>query len=525
MAQKTTGGTGSYNLGIMQPKYWFEVTNTALFRVTQFEYSPTNRVRKPIILHGGVIEQWVTQQSDAGDAVEYFHVGGNVWFKEFHRGSHQDNAGKSTPHPPVSVTGGDFAEFYLTGLYQSQAAIYDDNAECYINGGRFGEVAGAGMEGIGTSDGKGNVTWVIDNADITNFFGGGINFDKPVHGNIHTIISNSHVDVFCGGPKFGDMENGRTVKTVADNCTFGTYFGAGYGGNSYNRYAPTNRNNVINLPGKGKVNNVSKDLNSWNSWVGEEYTQSYNSTYGGVSTQIDYQFIPMSSNTENVARIFVEFVGFSLATTHNVTSDLTGCTITGNFYGGGSLGKVDGNVTSTLTNCTVDGNVFGAGFSASLPSVEVMPMQFIEEPYYDTQSGSFLKGTLPSKTTSPPMVTYTWQHKGAINSTSDAIDTSAHILYTTENLDPSNLGSVNGNVTLTLTTSGDNGRTIIGTTGNATTGFVYGGGDESTVNNTEAPSNASTTVTISGNTEVRGDVFGGGNRGVVSGSTTVNIEE
>ena len=129
MAQKTTGGKGSYNLGIMQPKAWFEVTNTALFRVTQFEYSKS-RTKSPYILQGGVIEQWVTQQDNAGDGVSYFHIGGNVWFKEFHRGSHQDNADKSTPHPPVSVTGGDFAKFYLTGYYQSQAAIYDDNAEC-----------------------------------------------------------------------------------------------------------------------------------------------------------------------------------------------------------------------------------------------------------------------------------------------------------------------------------------------------------------------------------------------------------
>ena len=505
MAQKTTGGTGSYNLGIMQPKYWFEVTNTALFRVTQFEYSQKDRVKNPYILQGGVIEQWVTQQQDAGDKVSYFHVGGNVWFKEFHRGSHQDNTGKKTPHPPVSVTGGDFAKFYLTGLYQSQAAIYDDNAECYINGGRFGEVAGAGMEGIGSSDGKGNITWVIDNADITNFFGGGINFDKPVHGNIHTIISNSHVDVFCGGPKFGDMVNGRTVKTVADNCKFGTYFGAGYGGNSYNRYAPSNKNNVMNI--------------DWNSWVSTEYTQAYNATYNGVSTQIDYQFIPMSGNVDNVARLWVEFVNFSLATTHNVTSDLTGCTITGNFYGGGSLGKVDGNVTSTLTNCTVNGNVFGAGFSASVPTVEVMNRGgFLTEPYYYTDLGTYRTAVFPDTKT------YTWEHKNTISSTSDAIDTGRRILYTTEDLDPTNLGSVNGNVTLTITTSGDN-VSIIGTANDDTTGYVYGGGDESYVYNSDNPANASTTVTISGNTEVRRDVFGGGNRGVVSGSTTVNIEE
>ena len=518
MAQKTTGGTGSYNFGIMQPKYWFEVTNTALFRVTQFEYSPSGRAKKPIILQGGVIEQWVTQQSDAGDAVEYFHVGGNVWFKEFHRGSHQDNPDKSTPHPPVSVTGGDFDKFYLTGLYQSQATIYNDNAECYISGGRFGEVAGAGMEGIGTSTGKGNVTWIIDHADINEFYGGGINATKPVFGNIHTIIKNSHVTQFCGGPKFGDMESGRTVKTVADNCTFGTFFGAGYGGNSYSRFAPKNYSGVTNV--------------NWNNWVAGTsyptggdyggYKLEYNEDRGGVATQLDYQFLPMSGNTNNVARLFIDYVSFSLATTHDVNSSLNGCTINGSFYGGGSLGKVNGDVTSTLTNCTVRGNVFGAGYSVSKPTVEVMPTSgFITEPYYYEESGSFGAGVLPSKEATIQTTTYHWKHKDG----DKYIDTTEHELYTSIDLSESNLGSVSGTVTLTLTTSGENGRTVIGTEGNPDTGNVYGGGDASYVNNETDPSAASTTVTLSGNTTVHGDVFGGGNKGLVSGSTTVNIVE
>ena len=454
MAQKSTGSTGSYNLGIIQPKSWFEVTNTALFRVTQFEYSPSGRVKKPIILQGGVIEHWVTQQQNAGDVVSYFHVGGNVWFKEFHRGSHQDNAGKSTPHPPVSVTGGDYSKFYLTGLYQSQAAIYDDNAECYISGGRFGEIAGAGMEGIGTSDGKGNITWVIDYADIKEFYGGGINYAKPVHGNIHTIIRNSYVDQFCGGPKFGDMVAGRTVTTTATDCTFGTYFGAGFGGNSYNRQAPRNHNNIVNFPHNDK--DAGNDA-SWNAWLGRFYTQAHSDTYGGVSTQYDYQFLPMSSNTENVARIFVEYVNFSLATCRNVTSTLTGCKITGNFYGGGSLGKVDGNVTSTLTNCEVQGNAFGAGFSASLPSVEVDQTSFETEPYYYTDLGTYRKGVKGSTTT------YKWEKK-----TGDLwVDNTNHILYTNEDL--STLGTVTGKATLTI-----NGTTTVGES-------VYGGGEESSV--------------------------------------------
>ena len=500
MAQKTTGGTGSYNLGIMQPSGWFEVTNTALLRVTQFEYSPGSRTKKPIILQGGVIEQWVTQQQDAGDRVEYFHVGGNVWFKEFHRGSHQDNTNKYTPHPPLSVTGGDYAKFYLTGLYQSQATIYDDNAECYINGGRFGEMAGAGMEGIGTSDGKGNITWIIDHADIKNFYGGGINYDKPVYGNIHTIISNSHVDVFCGGPKFGDMESGRTVKTVATDCTFGKFFGAGYGGNSYNRYAPTNQNNVSNI--------------NWNDWVNSQYKQEYNGTYKGVSSQINYQFIPISSNVLNVARLWVEFVGFSLAQCNDVTSTLTGCTIDSSFYGGGSLGKVNGDVTSILDSCFVKGNVFGAGYSATLPNVEVDSLGFRTEPYYYTDLGTYRNAEKGVTTT------YTWGNRATVNSTATAIDKTNHILFTEVDLSKTNLGSV-GTATLTL-----KGGTTVGTlegpegsqTLKANTGNVYGGGEMSAVS-------GNTTVTLQDGVHVLGNVYGGGKNGAVGGNAEVRIED
>lgn len=490
MAQKTDGGTGTYNFGIMQPLNWLEVTNTGLFRCTQFEYSPANRQKEPIILQGGVVEQWVTQQQNAGDKVKYFHVGGNVWFKEFHRGSHQDNTGKSTPHPPISVTGGDFNEFYLTGLYQPLAVTYDDNAECYINGGRFGVMAGAGMEGIGTSVGKGNITWLIDNADISEFYGGGINANKPVFGNINTTISNSHVDsLFCGGPKFGDMENGRTVTTTATNCTFKTYFGAGYGGNSYSRRPPYNQNNVINI--------------EWNTWVNSEYTRVYNASYGGVETQINYQFIPHSSNVDNVARLWIEYVGFSLATTHTVSSTLTDCTVTGNFYGGGSLGKVDVSVTSILDGCKVKGNVFGAGFSVSLPPVEVMNLGgFRTEPHYDEQAGVFLNHVFPKTET------YTWEHRDEVNSTQTAIDTATHILYTQEDL--GTLGTVDGNVTLTL-----KGNTIVGD-GTSDTGNVFGGGDQSAVT-------GNTLVEILEHTKVLGNIYGGGNMGEVGGNTKVVV--
>ena len=510
MAQKSTGGTGSYNFGIMIPKRWFESTNTSLFRFTQFEYEHSSRTETDaLIVQGGVMEQWVSyNQKGRSNKIPYIHVGGNVWFKEFHTGCHQDKNQKSgnyqfqpTKHSPISVTGGDFDEFYLTGLYVANVGLnnYADNAECYINGGRFGTVCAAAMEGIGNTNGTnntGNITWQIQNADIREFYAGGLNAAKPVTGNLSTTITSSHVGVFCGGPKFGDMSSGKMVTTIATGCTFGTFFGAGYGGNSYSRYAPSNQNNVTNI--------------NWNNWVRGQYNQSYSSNNGGVSTQINYQFIPMSDNKTNVARLFVEYVKFSLATTHSVTSNLKSCTITGNFYGGGSLGKVDGTVTSILDSCTVMGNVFGAGFSASLPKVEVDSIGFRTEPYYYEALGTY-RTAVKGRTT-----TYKWDGKEG-----DAwINNNDSILYTEEDL--TTLGTVTGDVSLTI-----KGTSKIGTLDGEGelvdgTGDVFGGGEQSAVS---GDSPVDVTVTIEGKTEVLGDVFGGGKQGRVDGNATVNIKD
>ena len=500
MAQKSTGGTGSYNFGIMQPKYWFETTNTSLFRVTQFEYDRSDRVAAPYIVQGGVMEQWVSGQSaGAANKTTYFHVGGNVWFKEFHRGTHQDKD-LTSKHPPVSVTGGDFDEFYLTGLYKA-VTTQDDNAECYISGGRFGIVAGTGLEGIGDASKhtNGNITWQISYADIREFYGGGINAKSPVQGNITTIIKGSHVKTFCGGPKFGDMWTGRTVKTTATDCEFGTYFGAGYGGNSFSRQTPFNYNNKMNIDWNKWVKGEIKAETTDNDFTGykREYkkvTSGDRGIFEGVSTQFNYQFLPMSGNADNCARLFIEYVTFSLAKTKNVTSNLTGCTITGNFYGGGSLGKVEGPVTSTLRGCTVNGSVFGAGYSASLPTVAVDSIGFRTEPYYYTALGSYRKGV------KGPTTNYTWDYKTTVNSTATAVDTTKHILYTTEDLNT--LGTVTGKVTLNI----EEGTTIAND--------VFGGGESS--NSTD-----SVVVNINGGT--MRNVYGGASAANVGKLAVVNL--
>ena len=199
-AQKPNGASLICNFTIFKTRGWFEVTNTSLFYTSQLEYENLDNNTKtdaPLILLGGVVDQFVSTQSKAvtGKTI-YIHVGGNVWINEFGMGTHSDGS-QSTPHVPVSVTGGEFPGFYLTGTYNANATIREDNAECYISGGYFHEVAGASQEGI-----KGNVHWQIYNADIDQFFGGGINEAKPIQGTVTTDIYNSHVTLFCGRQLF-----------------------------------------------------------------------------------------------------------------------------------------------------------------------------------------------------------------------------------------------------------------------------------------------------------------------------------
>ena len=94
-------------------------------------------------------------------------------------------------------------------------------------------------------------------------------------------------------------------------------------------------------------------------------------------------------------------------------------------------------------------------------------------------------------------------------------DLTNHYIYTNIDLSKSNLGSVDGDVILTI-----KGNSKIGTDGNTTKGNVFGGGESSYVTGADH----TVTVNIQGNTEVLGNVYGGGDQGVVQGSTQVNIE-
>lgn len=477
MVQKVTGTTRMPNQGIFAIQNWFEVTNTCVTRFTEFEYDDGKSNNAPLILLGGIYEQITSAHDQTPTKTTYIHLGDNAWFKEFQNGTHADGS-QATAHNPISVTGGEFENFYLTGTFMPSATAKTDNAECYINGGKFGELAGAGQEKI-----NGNVTFLIDNADIDEFYGGGINENNPISGSISTTINNSYVTKFCGGPKFGDMASGKTVTTFATGTTFGTYYGAGNGGTSYYR--------------DRKVNEYGAQDYSWSTYATSNFTRgSYNSSYG-VQANYEYEYFAWAggNSTNNVARFYTNYATLSFAQTNDVTSTLTGCTVLNDFYGGGNLGKVSGNATSVLTDCTVKGSAFAAGYSASIPTVKVFnESAFNTEPSYNGNVGIYNQGVYPDYTL------YTWSNTGSTSNTLTTTDGNNYI-YTSKTL--TGLGSVSGQAKITL-----NGGTVEGS--------VFGGGNES-------ETNGATTVTINDNARIVGNVFGGGNLADVSGATAVNI--
>lgn len=477
MAHKANGATNMLNQGIFHPTGWFEITETALARYTEFEYGYGNDA--PVILNNGIFEQFVTRHDNTTTQKAYFILGGNLYMKQFSPGVHVDNNGP-TKHCPTNVLGGEYETFYLSGMFRTDVnAFSDGDVMCYTNGGKFGLMAGAGHEQI-----KGNIWFKIDNSVIGEFYGGGINASKPVTGNINVQIDNSFVEKFCGGPMFGTMQADKQVATTANGTTFGRYYGAGNGGTSLNRQTTDGKD--------------SESTNyDWNNWMSTYYKSlTYNSSLG-IQVQPEYEYFAYAGGkgNRNVGRFYVNYAKFDKAQTNNVSSKLINCTVLNDYYGGGNLGYVNGNVTSVLDGCTVVGSVYGGGFSAAIPTVMVYPDGFVTTPSYNGNVGVYGQGEFGTPTE------YTWSNKEGLSATNitDGTDIWSDVPLV-------NLGEVSGNTYVTI-----EGNTQI-------QGGVYGGGNESKVVGT-----TEVNIRATDGGRMINNVFGGANRADVGGATTVNI--
>lgn len=507
IAGKLAGSTNFYSLGCYRSKGHFEVTETSFIRFGQFEFELGDRDEGPIILNGGVYDQYCRgRNGETNQHINYVILGGHVVMPSFTPGAHvNENALYKTRHCAVNALGGDFTSFYLTGGFNEAIQPFNDNPHCYIDGGRFGTIAAAYKEGI-----AGNVFWRINHALIGEFYGGGVMSQKDgdtykiVKGNIDVVIDNSIVGKYCGGPKFGDMMSGKTVTTSATGTTFGHYFGAGNGGTNYVQYASTDA--------------TGSPVDDWSVTINSNYHPGvYRSFAQGYEADYDIEVINYSTGDgagKVVNRSYYYSAQFATTNTGNVTNTLKDCTIEENFYGAGFLGGVSGTVTSTLEDTRVKGSAFGAGYSASVPTVNIYNKDKTP-PVVNTATGMIKPQSGGTYTV------YKWDHSHGSTSAPVTVNPSSDTAWFYTEVPLDNLGTVSSNATLTIKGNSEIG-TMQGEPESQTlkdgTGNVYGGGDQSAVS-------GSTTVNLQQGVTVLGNVYGGGNNGAVGGNSEVIIQD
>ena len=553
--------TFAYAIGLMVPQGHFEITETSFMHTTQFEYdADVNKTEAPLILNGGHFEQIVLRRGSK-DKTSYIIMGGNFRMKRFTPGYHASNIqGGMVRHCVVNAIGGEYPEFYLSGIYKPDQATRDnDNPHCYTNGGYFGLMAGAGYEQV-----KGNVTFKIDHSIIGEFYGGGINGAKPVTGNIDVTINNSLVGKYCGGPKVGSMEyddNGttkyRTVTTNATGTTFGVFYGGGNGGTSYYRdpkYDNTREFPTTDNEWKTNNGNYTPNFNAFNPLNQESTPNAAYDNSKGYHAEYEFEVFNASNglkSSDDVIRLYYHWAQFGTTITGNVTNTLTDCIVTGDFFGGGNLANVMGNVTSTLKGTThVCGRAFAAGYSASIPSFPVHNKSTVRFPNKDKSGNVDEQGSLDYYQDNGKDRMYTWCYKNSsgtvfpegvvipagysVGAKQKSVfrypDEDGGKWYVLTNVSLENLGSVSNDATLII-----KGNSEIGTIAETdmdledgthvtagslipNTGNVFGGGDQSAVT-------GNTVVILREGATIHGNVYGGGNNGPVGGNSEVKIQD
>ena len=518
MAAKVNGSYYYPGVPIWKPRGWYEQTETTVSIMNQFELdsgyftnAENGNGQNPCIFNGGYFVQIIRSNKQNCSKVSYLKIGGNAYIKEFYPGAHSNTSNTTTTIVPVNVTGGQVDECFMTG-YRSGGKAIGSDIRFWCSGGKIGKFLGAYMDkplqsSEHTNDNPGtvNMTAQVDHALISRFFGGGTSPSAAITGDINVTINNSKVDFYCGGPEFGDMSDGKEVITTANNTKFGEYYGAGFGGTAIT-YSPKDGTPTIgaNVTFTGYTYNTSR-LNRSGSL--------------GLATCYKFEFLMHSANkTQLVARFITGYADFNLATTGNVTNNLTGCTIENDFYGAGCQGKVNGTVTSTLTNCIIKRSAFGGGYKAESNEVKVYPADPPTLSVYNGETGIFSE----FGTTDPE--TFTWEQG---NGNYPTADDNNDKLKTSKNVTLTDLGNVTEAISITI-----DGGFVGGTSDGQTSaipatetsaaipagGNLFGGGNESR-------SLSNTTVTLKGNAVVYGNVFGGGNKAIVQGTATVNVEE
>ena len=478
--------------------------------------------------------------ADSHTDVTNVTISGKAEIIEMVCGSVTDGRDKDTGEVPVgqsNVTVRDAAtvkSVYGGGwdIWQDPEYISTGTATVNIEGGTIGSIYGGGFRGpIGVS-GQDTVKITITGGDIGSVYGGGRGGEDPierktpdnpettgsgytnnsgkayVYGNVIIDVSGqaTQIDTIYGGgmgitdsdvkPTVEDvaMVNGNVRMTVGSGVTVGDIYGGGYG--SANHAAMAKVVGDIKIDASGTVTG---------------------SVYGG---------------------------GNYGAVGGDVSISLYG-SVSGSVHGGGNQGDVAGSATVTAEGGSNVGDVYGGGYSGTVGSTIVKVSGTAGTVYGGGENGK-VTGSTDVTVDSTGTVTGNL-YGGGKGAEAIVSDVSIVVLgkATGAVYGGGNLGSVSGNVTVSMTSaavgavygggsgeggtagaarvSGDVVITLIDTT---VAGSLYGGGhgvDRSVLDyETIAVVEGDVSVSVTGGS-VGGDLYGGGEYGLLAGSTPATL--
>ena len=378
----------------------------------------------------------------------------------------------------------------------------------------------------------GNIDIKVRGGNVKNLYGGGYAYTANTYGNINIDISNAMITNIYGGGY-----NGNVMINPSDS-TYGT---PGVGGNvSINMNDNTKVKGNIFGSGMGgtqtlvNATSISRAINTGSPEGWEKPANNFPKKDSSSDSINIYQY-KATAWTSNSAG-YVTFststakAYLSLATVENVDINISASTVEGNVYGGGSIAVVNGNTNINLLNhSVVNGSVYGGGDGVTKPSsvtlYEPMPEDGYVAPSYTVNAnGSVTTQSEINTYKNYSLGSFSWSNDTALID-KDYVDIDKKLIYSPNT---EGLGKVKGNTTILIEDSeikkdvyaGGNSGMVDGTTtlniiNSNITGSAYGGCNTATVN--------SSTITLEGS-NVLVSVYGGGNAGDVLSDTTNDVK-
>ena len=390
-----------------------------------------------------------------------------------------------------NVFGGNDAESYVKG-----------DVEVYLNGGTIGNVFGGG-----NSTGQPNPFVYEQGSTVNNIFGGS-NKSGTVNNSNVTVTSGNIGNVFGGNNAGGSTTT--TLVTVNGGNFTGDIYGGGFSAESTTTNVNVNTATVNDIYGGGqKAGATTTNVNTNGTTCDEIFGGS------NISGLISNRANVTCSNTNGTAA----YGAGNKANANTTTVNMNTSTI-GTVYGGGNNAAATNGSTVNINSGTYD-TVFGGGNAAGDNASTSATIN-----YYFGTSNNVFGGSNASGD-----ITTTNVNIGP-NSGAVKIENTNMNIYGGNNAGGSvQTTNVNlNNVTCNDVFGGGNeaivGRTNVTTTALTTVNNLYGGGNAAGVTKIDEESTITpnTSVRIVGST-VKGSLFGGGNEGIVSGSTNVYITD